>query len=260
MPPQPTSACQPALSGVFAKYYVVEAQEHGYENTKTPSGIMWLELIRLWVNWFFYLGPALSLPFLIGFLLAIKQRRLWIVLAVTLTTGSAVAFCIFTQAHYFSPATVAVYLFIVEGLRYLWEQGTGERAFVVAVCVTTVVASLGRQTGSTAMNSTFMFPNVRSMVAQKLEHQTGKQLVLVSYDLDRHYPGDELVHNGADFDSEKILWARSKGPGRDSDLCSPYQERSFWSVITDDTTFSLRPLDLCKSKDEYSRRQLKSSY
>ena len=42
----------------------------------------------------------------------------------------------------------------------------------------------------------------------------GRQLVLVSYDLDKHYPGDELVHNSADFDSQKILWARSKGAER----------------------------------------------
>ena len=74
----------------------------------------------------------------------------------------------------------------------------------------------------------------------------GNKLCSVSYDLDRHYPGNELVHNGADFTSEKILWARSKGAGKDPDLCAAYSDRTFWSVNTDDINVSLNPLDLCK--------------
>ena len=81
----------------------------------------------------------------------------------------------------------------------------------------------------------------------RLEAKPGKQMVLVSYDLDRHYPGDELVHNGAEFSSEKILWARSKGPESDRELCQTYPDRSFWQVTTDDTEASLRALDLCSS-------------
>ena len=240
----------PARDPVFARYYIVEAEEHEYEKTKSPSGILSLEILRSWLNWFFYVGPALSVPVLIGFLVAFHQRRLWIALAVAFTTQLAVALCIFTQPHYFSPATVAIYVFAAAGLCHFWKHGSGERAFVIAVCLTTVVVSLGRQTGSSAMNASFTFPNVRNLVAQQLEYQPGKQLVLVSYDMNHHYPGDELVHNGADFSSEKILWARSKGPGKDSDLCSAYSDRTFWSVTTDDKTFSLRPLDICSSPVE----------
>jgi len=78
-----------------------------------------------------------------------------------------------------------------------------ERAFVVAVCFTVVVASLTRQTGSAAINSTFAFSDTRKLITRQLERNPGEHLVLVSYDLERHYPGDELVHNGADFNSAK---------------------------------------------------------
>jgi hypothetical protein len=111
-----------------------------------------------------------------------------------------------------------------------------------------VVSSLTRQTGSTAMNAVFTFRDARKWVAQQLETQPGKQLVLVSYDLQRHYPGNELVHNGADFNSEKILWARSKGEDNDRELCQAYSDRTFWSVNTDDVNVSLTPLDLCKHR------------
>ena len=125
------------------------------------------------------------------------------------------------------------------------SKEVGERAFVLAVCLTVVVSSLTRQAGGTA-NGVFAFPDTRRWVAQQLQNQPGKQLVLVSYDMQRHYPGNELVHNGADFNSEKILWARSKGADSDRDLCTAYSDRTFWSVQTDDVNVSLNPLDLCK--------------
>ena len=96
------------------------------------------------------------------------------------------------------------------------------------------------------MNTKFAFRDARSLVAQQLVGKAGEHLVLVSYDLERHYPGNELVHNGAEFSSEKILWARSKGIGNDVDLCRAYPDRTFWSVTTDDTEVTLSPLEVCK--------------
>jgi hypothetical protein len=90
-----------------------------------------------------------------------------------------------------------------------------------------------------------MFPNLRELIARQVEKEPGKHLVLVSYDMQHHYPGDELVYNGADFPSEKILWARAKGAGSDSDLCQAYSDRTFWSMTSDDVSFSLHPLQLC---------------
>ncbi len=237
----------PARDPVFAKWYAALAEEHGYEQTKTLSGLLSVEAGRIGSDWLFYVGPALSFPVLLGFLSCLTNRRLWIAIAALATTAIAVALCAVSQLHYFSPATIVIYLFAVEGLRYLWQQGKdGERAFVIAVCLTVAIASLARKTGSAAMNSTFNFPDIRRLVVQRLKDEPGKQLVLVSYDLEKHYPGDELVHNGADFNSEKILWARSKGAEKDKDLCDAYSQRTFWKLATDDDNMSLTPTQLCK--------------
>src|SRR5208337_4672343 len=155
----------PARDPVFEKWYAVLAEEHGYEQTKTVSGIVALEAQRLGVNWLFYVGPALSFPLLLGLLSCIVQPRLRIAVAVTITTGAAVAVNLVSQLHYFSPATIAVYLFAVEGLRYLWQQHKpAERAFVIAVCLTVVVVTLTRQTGSSAMNARFAFHDARKLI------------------------------------------------------------------------------------------------
>lgn len=234
---------------VFTKYYVVEAQEHQYRLGSSLSELAGLQMLRWGNDWFFYIGPALCFPVFIGLLLCTKRRDLWLVLAAALTTALAVASCIFSQAHYFAPATITIYVFAAAGLDYLWQQrSTGERAFAVAVCLTVMVASLTRSTGSAAVNAIYAFPNIRQMVAERLKDQPGKQLVMVTYDMDHHYPGNELVHNGAEFSTAKILWARSKGADNDADLCRDYSGRTFWNLTTDDVNYTLTPSDLCQQQ------------
>ncbi len=232
---------------VFAKYYQVEAQEHQYQETITLGGLVQVESRRWSRNWFFYVGPAMSLPLLLGFISCARNPRLRIAVFSAITTLLAVAACNWTQMHYYAPATIAVYLFIVEGLRYLWDgEGRGGQAFAIAILLTVALTSLMRSNSSKAPDRP-RFPDGRKAVAERLKHEPGRQLVLVTYDLDKHYPGDELVHNSADFDSQKILWARSKGPERDHDLCHSYSDRNFWSVTTDDFNFSIRPVTLCST-------------
>jgi hypothetical protein len=232
---------------VFAKYYQVEAQEHQYLETVTVAGLARVEARRWSRNWFFYIGPAMSLPLLLGFISSVKNPQFRIAVFSAITTLLAVAACNWTQMHYYAPAMVAVYLFIVEGLRFLWDaEGRGGQAFAIAVLLTVALTSLMRSNGSTAPER-YHFPDGRKQVAERLKNEPGRQLVLVTYDLEKHYPGDELVHNSADFASQKILWARSKGTERDRDLCRAYSDRSFWRVTSDDLNVSIKPLNLCST-------------
>jgi hypothetical protein len=236
----------------FEKYYEVEAQEHHLMERVTLEGLIHLEAERWARTWFFYVGIALSIPVLLGFIECLKNLRLRIVVFCAITTFLAVSACNWTQMHYYAPATVAVYLFMAEGLRFLWDnEGRGGQAFAVAVVMTVIVTSLARLNGSTAPERTH-FPDTRKAVAERLKDEPGRQLILVTYDLAKHYPGDELVHNSADFDSQKVLWARSKGAERDRDLCRAYSDRAFWSLMTDDASYSIKPIELCGSPKEMS--------
>jgi hypothetical protein len=233
---------------VFVQFMKTTALDYKLTTMSSAGGLVGIEISRLAQNWIFYIGPALTLPVFIGLLSsAFFKPHLRIAVSVAVFTASACALCLYNLLHYAAPATVVIYLLAAEGLHHLWEQRErGHRAFVIGLCATVVVASLAKQTGSSAMNTVFAFRNARALIAQQLANKPGKHLVLVSYDLEKHYPGNELVHNGASFESERILWARSKGAGNDVDLCRAYPGRTFWSATTDDTNIVFNVLELCK--------------
>ncbi len=229
---------------IFVQYY--RKLDPEYQQMQSLRGLGHVEFKRLLLNWFFYVGPALSVPVLLGILLSLKDPRLRLALFAVLSMGIAHFLSVHSTQHYLAPATVVVYLFAVEGLHYLWDQrGSWERAFVVAVGLTVMVVSLTAQTGSAAMFTKYAVPDVQQLAALRLKNEPGKHLVLLTY-LDGHNPENELAQNLADFSSEKILWARSKGTGNDVDLCQAYPDRDFWSLKTDDTVFTLNAVDLCK--------------
>ena len=118
------------------------------QDTKSVAGLIGLEAQRFASNWFLFsmLGPALSFPVLLGFLSSARQARVRIVAFAALSMAIALAPCVYTMPHYAAPATVAVYIFAAEGLRYLWQQGKdGERAFVAAVCLHGLVTAAAYQ-------------------------------------------------------------------------------------------------------------------
>lgn len=232
---------------VFTKFFQVTAQDYGYEKSRSVAGIIEAQPGRIVQNWLFYVGPALTFPVGLGLISSFSQRRLLCVLLVFVSVSLAIAACLFNLQHYFAPATVVIYAFAIEGMRYLWDTGhPGERAFVVAICITVLITAVTRQTASAVLYRQYALPDGRKSVIQQLDQRGGKYLVLVSYDLENHYPGAELVHNWADLDVEKILWVRSKGQAADQSLCASYSTRNFISVATDDVDRVITPVRLCE--------------
>ena len=181
---------------VFEKFFEVTEKDYSYERNKTFKGIVGIEGERFLMNWFFYCGVALLFPSIIGFCSAVMHPNLRLPFFAVVSTFIAVALCTYTLLHYASPATITLYLFAIEGLRYLWSEGTEAKAFVVAVCFTITLTALTRETGSAVDIYRSPLPNIRNFVTQQLDKEPGKQLVVVSYDLDKHYPGTNWFTTG----------------------------------------------------------------
>ncbi len=76
-------------------------------------------------------------------------------------------------------------------------------------------------------------------VGEQLNRETGKQLVFV-----RRGPfptSGEWIHNGADIDASKIVWARDLGEDKNRTLIAYYHNRKLWLMEPDSIPPRLRP-------------------
>ena len=225
------------------KYWIY--QKELYQSHKSLSGIVGWQLENFAIDWWFYVGAALSVPVLLGFCICARQKRHRIAVYAAVATWVAFEISFYSTPHYVAAITVIVYLFAMQGFRYLWlaKRRVGP-ALVIAMCAATVLATLTRSSGAAVLYKSHAYGEVRGMVSHLIDEKPGKHIVLVSYQAG-HVLFDEVVHNGADFNSEKVLWARSMGPSEDAELCKDYPDHAIWKVVTDDVGISLKQLDIC---------------
>ena len=222
-------------------------KRYGYADINSASAVFNKEMSKALTYWWFYVGPALSFPVLLGFIYCLTQERLRVVAYSTLATCCAVAVTIDTEPHYFSVATVAIYILAVEGLRYLWLQhDVYSRAAVIAFAVAAVLATASGNSGASRLKMDLLeHRRAKAEAMRRLAVEPGKHLVLISY-APEHDPGRELVYNGADIADERIIWARSLGAGSDKELCLDYPSRIFWNLTTDDKKTTLQVINICR--------------
>jgi hypothetical protein len=181
---------------------------------------------------------VLPLPFFfIALPCAVRDRRLrvpWIVLSI-FVAGLVIE--VWFLPHYFAPAAALLYLFLMQCARHLqrfeWRGriiGPALVRSIAAVYVATVALRLTLAfTGIHAEKEWQHGDMARASIVRQLDSMPGKHVVFVSYapdfDLDR-----EWVFNGANIDSQKIVWARDMGPQENRELVNYYRGRDFWEV------------------------------
>ena len=76
-------------------------------------------------------------------------------------------------------------------------------------------------------------PGGRDAIDRRLAEEPGKQLVFVRYG-PKHLL-EEWVHNAADIDSARIVWANDLGDGENTKLRQYYPDRKAWLLEPDAT-------------------------
>ena len=74
-------------------------------------------------------------------------------------------------------------------------------------------------------------PEGRTAVNQQLAREAGKHLVFVRYWT--QHTVNEWVHNAADIDASRGVWARDLGPAEDEKLMKYYPDRVAWLLEAD---------------------------
>jgi hypothetical protein len=239
---------------VMRDYYRWEARE--FQRNRTFKGYVERGAEKVVSWWQFYLGPLLTVP-LLALPWIIRQPKMRLPLAVcgAMVVGFAVQ--TWTLPHYFSPATGALYILIVQGLRQLWHwRPRMGRQIVRAVPVLAAAMILLRVAAAAAhtqIEPAWPRGNLeRAAVMRVLERMPGEQLVLVRYgthhDVDR-----EWVWNRASIDSAKVVWARDLGEVQNRELLEYFKSRRVWRIDGDDPA---PRLELYFSEHSFNRQKI----
>jgi hypothetical protein len=205
---------------------------------------LWTSLIRKsHSTWLFFLGSALSIPFL-AFPRVLCDKRIRFLLIQCLWSGLGLLVVVWFFPHYVAPLTATIFMLIVQMLRHLRLWTIRSRPVGVYLTRLVILLLVARVPFSVAYRSEhreFGWNLERAGIVRELGTTTGKHLIIVSYS-SGHIVDHEWVYNAADIDRAQIVWARQI-PGRElKPLLEYFRERRVWILEADAHPIRLLPL------------------
>jgi hypothetical protein len=226
--------------------YEIQSQTHGASvDTFATFCDRFVSRIRFYR--FFFLAPLyLALPF---FLPVFGERRfLWVILTLLLFAVGT-NFYPYFYTHYIAAVTCLFVLISVTALERLSRFNLAR--LILFLCAAHFVFWYGLHFSRSEPLDAAMTPyetwdainhddpEGRIAINRQLAALAGKQLVFVRY----YPPHDfrEWVHNAADIDAAKIVWARDLGPEENEKLRRYYPDRTVWLLEPDFRSPRLTP-------------------
>jgi hypothetical protein len=207
----------------------------------------WASRIRFYR--FFFLAPLLlAVP---AFLLRLRELRFaWVVLTILLFSLGTTFYPYF-YSHYIAALTGLFVLISVIGLERLSQWNPEAARILLYLCAAHFLFWYGlhfsRDSRLYAALTPFESvdainhgdPEGRIAIRRQLDAAPGRQLVFVRYGPQHQF--QEWVHNAADIDQARIVWARDLGPDENQKLLGYYPDRAAWLLEPDARPPLLRP-------------------
>ena len=230
---------------VMRDFYRWELGE--FEKNRTVGGYLRRAADKLISWWQFYLGPLLTLP-LLAFSRVVRQRKMQLPLLVCAAMLAGFSVQTWTLPHYFSPATGALYILLVQGMRHLWHWSSRRRPIgqalvraIPALACAMILLRVAAVLTHTRIEPAWPRGNLeRAALLHQLQQLPGQQLVIVGYG-QRHNVDHEWVYNDADIDRSKVVWARDMGKDDNRELLQYFRDRNVWIVEGDNPAPKLLP-------------------
>lgn len=192
----------------------------------------------LWVIWSFWFTIVIIPLLTCAYWLRFRLSRLLALAVVVQLLFSAMVCWVFP--HYLSPILPWIAALAVLGLRRMFQilvrAGLGSPAktqkfvfsIVFAECVLLAICAV--KSGNDPIRN---WAERRAAVASGLKAREGLHLVLVHYS-EEHNVHQEWVYNGADLESQKVLWARGERDDWNVRLAEKYgHSRFIWRLDAD---------------------------
>jgi hypothetical protein len=237
---QPNPEPHRTLTHEQAIDYQAQRLAHG-EATDTAGSYFSRLVLRLRFYRFFFLAPLyLALPF---FLAALREFRFrWILLSV-IVFALGTNFYPYFQPHYIAALTSVFLLISVTALERVSRWSKGVSRMILYLCAAQFLFWYGVHLSANPTLLSALSPyetwdyinygdlDGRAAINQRLEHAPGKQLVFVRY-WPRHL-FDEWIHNSANPDASRVVFAGDLGPGENETLRQYYPDRTAWILEPD---------------------------
>jgi uncharacterized protein (TIGR03382 family) len=211
-----------------------------FEENITLSGYFRRAGEKFFSWWQLYLGPLLTLPLLALASVALQRKmRLPVAICAAMLVGFSVQ--TWTFPHYFSPATGALYILLLQCMRQLrywhpFHRPIGQ-ALIRAIPVLACSMLLLRVTAAAIhvqIEPAWPRGNLeRAKIVRQLQRLPGQQLVIVRYEAG-HDVDREWVYNDANIDAAKVIWARDMSAKENAMLTQYFPDRHVWFLNGDD--------------------------
>jgi hypothetical protein len=192
--------------------------------------------------WAVYLGPLLTVPFLmLPWLL--RNRKMLVPLVQFALCLSGLLLVVWHQPHYGAPLAAAVFVLLVQGMRHLRRVKWKDWAFGVLltrILVLFTISWICVGTVHFARHPLVYWYARKAQVNNTLASLPGNHLVLVRY-LPSHNVLQEWVYNEAEIDRAKVVWARDIPYADLNPLLAYFKDRNVWVVDADLSPPHLEP-------------------
>jgi hypothetical protein len=231
--------------------YEVQEAAHG-PGTDTIAAYLDRLVYRMRFYRFFFLAPLyLALPFFLPYLREIRYT--WVALTLLLFAAGT-NFYPYFYSHYIAAAACLFVLISVAGLERLSRISIGGQeaaSLIVLLCAAHFLFWYGMHVfeGPGATPAMIRYetwdainhddPEGRIAVNEELAQAPGQQLVFVRYWPQHRF--QEWVHNAADIDRSRVVWARDLGPAENEKLRRYFPDRTAWLLEPDDRPPKLAP-------------------
>lgn len=227
------------LTASQQNYYEGQSAVHGQGDTV----ISYLERLgsRAGFSRFFFLTPLfLAVPFFLPYLK--EYRFAWVALTL-LAFALGSNFYPYFFPHYIAAVTCLFVLVSVLGLRRLGELSPLAARWILFLCGahflfwysihalgdSQILQATGQYETADAIN--YGDPGGRVAIEKRLQQAPGRQLVFVRYFSGHRY--GEWIHNAADIDGARVVWALELSPDENAKLRSYYPDRTAWLLEPD---------------------------
>lgn len=183
----------------------------------------------------FFLGPAALGLIGIGLRHRLRLPEARTVFIALAAVSIAVALTKGIYAHYAAPALVLVVVLMGAGLGSLHRRSRRLGTLNVVPLIVLLGLSLALINTTRFLNSPpSRISGVRQIITETLTSRPGNDLIVVQYAPDHKYH-EEWVYNAASIDQAPIVWARSMGADRDSELMEYFADRVPWRLLVGDS-------------------------